>query len=192
MFSRRDVPTFEDVQKASAQVLIRRVSPALPAITIALLLLALIFNRILVYRRLSHIPGPAWAGISRLWQMRACVSGRQHLIYGEMCQKYGGLARIGPNILITSDPDQIRRMCAPRSDYRRGEWYHAMRSKPGFDNILSEHDEERHDELRRKMAAGYAGKENPLLEETVDHRVLDFVQLIDRKYMWHSTSRLAI
>jgi hypothetical protein len=48
----------------------------------------------------------------------------------------------------------MRRMSAVRSPYRRSEWYIGTRFDPVRDNIISLRDEDRHNELRSKMAAG--------------------------------------
>jgi hypothetical protein len=64
----------------------------------------------------------------------------------------GSLIRIGPNDLVTSDPEILRKTGAPRSPYRRSDWYQALRVDR--ENILSERDEDRHAKLRNKMAAG--------------------------------------
>lgn len=66
----------------------------------------------------------------------------------------GSLARIGPNDLITSDPEVLRKMNAVRSPYRRSNWYVGMRLDPNRENVESERDEEKHALLRAKMAAG--------------------------------------
>ena len=142
-----------------------------------------IANAIRSYRRLSHIKGPPLAAVS----LRVCLIGllgdRNHLNFLEANQKYGSLARIGPNLLTTSDPELVRRMNAPRSPYCRGRWFEAMRFKPGMDNVLSARQEEKHEGLRKKMAAGYAGKENPHMENDIDERVRDLISLIERKYI---------
>ena len=39
-----------------------------------------------------------------------------------------------------------------------------------------------HDDLRRKMAAGYSGKESPTLEPDVDDCVRNLINLLERKY----------
>ncbi len=66
----------------------------------------------------------------------------------------GSLARIGPNDLVTNDPALMRRMLAVRSPYRRSDWYVGMRFDPTRDNVESQKDEEKHAELRSKIAAG--------------------------------------
>jgi len=66
----------------------------------------------------------------------------------------GTLVRVGPNELITSDPDFMRKMMAVRSSYIRGPWWKAFRFDPARDNLLSMSDDVEHTNLRRKMAFG--------------------------------------
>ena len=155
--------------------------------TLVTFTLWIIANAFQSYRRLSHIPGPALAAFSRLWLLWGHLGTRIHLDYFEANLKYGPLVRVGPNQLVTSDPELIRRINAPRSPYRRGQWYAGSRLKPGVDNVFSEQREEKHDELRKKMAAGYAGKETPQLESEIDERMRDFIRLIERKYVCTDT-----
>ncbi|KAF2661227.1 cytochrome P450 monooxygenase-like protein [Lophiostoma macrostomum CBS 122681] len=127
-------------------------------------------GRLRQYWRLRHFKGPPSTGISWLWHSRAVISGDSHSWYGYATEKYGPIARIAPNHLITSSPE-------------RAEWYyHAARFEPGKDNIFTECDNERHDARRKKMAAGYSGRENPGLEASIDIHVKDLVHLIRSKY----------
>jgi hypothetical protein len=66
----------------------------------------------------------------------------------------GSIARIGPNWLVTSETELIRRMTGVRSPYKRAFGYIAMQFKPGADNILSVLDDGHHAQLRSKMAFG--------------------------------------
>lgn len=70
------------------------------------------------------------------------------------CDFKGSLARIGPNMLVTDDPVLMRRMNTVRSHYRRSNWYVGLRFDPNRDNVLSQEDEDKHFELRSKMAVG--------------------------------------
>jgi len=90
--------------------------------------------------RLSHVPGPFWAAFSKYWMVRESLKGRQPIAIKEVTDKYGtadflptnrpgfllisvvlgSLARIGPNELVTDDPDVLRRMMGVRSAYTRG------------------------------------------------------------------------
>jgi hypothetical protein len=66
----------------------------------------------------------------------------------------GSLARVGPNELVTSDPDILRRVWGVRSPYRRGAFYDAVRFDPSRDNLISLRDDAAHTELKAKMSAG--------------------------------------
>jgi hypothetical protein len=66
----------------------------------------------------------------------------------------GSLVRIGPNILITSNPDVLFKISGARSGYRRSSQYFATRLKPGMNHVLAEMDETRHLELKTKLAVG--------------------------------------
>ncbi|OHE95151.1 cytochrome P450 [Colletotrichum orchidophilum] len=136
------------------------------------------------YLRLRHIKGPPSAGFSKWWLVRAVGGGRTHLDFYEACEKYGSIVRVGPNDLITSDPDLMKRMLNVRTTYKRSNWYDGMRLKPGQDNVLSTRDDELHNKLRSKMAAGYSGKEVEDLEAKIDQNVLRLVGLLE-KYASH-------
>lgn len=49
--------------------------------------------------------------------------------------------------------------------------------------MVSETNDKKHNHLRSQMAFGYSGKENPDLEERIDTRVMDMINLIQRKYI---------
>lgn len=134
------------------------------------------------YSRLSHVPGPRGWGLSVLPWVHLHTKGRHMHDHYDLSARYGPLVRVAPNTVITSDADALRRISAPRSPYRRSMNYYAMRLNPGKDHIFSTRDEKVHDDLRRKMAAGYSGKENLMLEANIDESILD-CDLIDRRYL---------
>jgi hypothetical protein len=71
----------------------------------------------------------------------------------------GDIARVGPNDLITSDPDLMKHMLNVRTRFQRSSWYDAMRLDPTKDNVLSQRNDDLHASTRSKMAAAYSGKE---------------------------------
>lgn len=76
---------------------------------------------------------------------------------GSLCMligNIGSIVRVGPHQLLTDDPEVLRKMSGVRSPYRRSSFYDGMRLEPGVDHVLSERDENRHNELRAKMGAG--------------------------------------
>lgn len=138
---------------------------------------------IIQWYRLSHVPGPKLAAISKYWQVRESIKGTLPQVLKELNDKHGPLVRIGPNDLVTSDPDVLRKMMAVRSPYTRGPWYEAWRLNPTRDNLFSMRDEVGHTALRNKMVAGYSGKENLSMESTIETEIARLIDLIERKYI---------
>lgn len=64
------------------------------------------------------------------------------------------MARIGPNTLVTSDEDLVRKMNAVRNTYSRGGWYRAFKFDADRENMFSELDEEKHMKMRMRVTAG--------------------------------------
>jgi hypothetical protein len=86
--------------------------------------------------------------------VRGCMAGDFHSELEQVNDKYGNLARIGPNDLLTNDHELIRRMNAVRSPYTRSSWYDGMRIDPERDHVFSVKDDKIHDHLRGMMAMG--------------------------------------
>ncbi|KUI55605.1 Pisatin demethylase [Cytospora mali] len=158
-------------------------------ITSALLLvfLYLAVTRFMTWRRLSAFHGPLFASISYLPMLRLRRSGRSHLEYFNLSKKHGPLVRIGPNDLLASNPDHLRRMSAVRSTYERSSWYKATRLDPYHDMMGSVMDKSAHMAIRSKLAAGYTGKDNPGLEAGIDSTIQTLVELIRREYLSEET-----
>lgn len=95
----------------------------------------------------------------------------------------GSVARVGPNDLVTSDPDLIKRMSNVRSTYSRSDWYNSMRFNPAKDNVVSLLDDDKHNQLRGKLAAGYSGREVEDLEVKIDQHILELVDLLEHQYI---------
>lgn len=112
-------------------------------------------------------------------------SRRYHLKHGHVEANWftGSTARIGPGMLLTSDPELFKRMSAVRSTFTRGPWYAALKLHPERDNITSYVDERKHGDIRNRMAPGYSGKENTHMEQDVDDQLLKLLALVDSKYV---------
>ena len=143
---------------------------------LSLVVLGLIFALVkCVYTRFLHlrqIPGPSLAAWSRWWLIRAYASQDSAYRLIDVNQRYGRsfpspredsltqlpragpLARIGPNHILTDDPDIQIRVLETRSPYLRGPWFDSLRFDPHFASIASERDMKKHDKLRKTVAAG--------------------------------------
>ncbi|KAI1778288.1 cytochrome P450 [Hypoxylon cercidicola] len=148
-----------------------------------LLFLALVYSRATAWYRLRHIDGPWLASFSYLRMLWATLSGQQAASYYALGQKYGPLVRIGPNDLLTGDPEVIRRMNAARSRYKRATWYDAIRMDPYVISLFNMREAAEHDKLKAQLAHGYGGKENSSIEADVDEQLANLVRLIRGKYL---------
>ncbi|KAL2157261.1 hypothetical protein VTH06DRAFT_6301 [Thermothelomyces fergusii] len=135
------------------------------------------------WRRLAHIPGPFYAGFTKLWIFREAMLMRLPTTFHEMGKTYGSLVRVGPNEVITDDPDVLRRIMAVRSPYIRGPWYEAFRVDPSKDNVLTMREDSAHAARRAKILPGYSGKENLSMESSIDTQIARLIELIETKYL---------
>ncbi|KAI3545263.1 cytochrome P450 [Colletotrichum abscissum] len=142
-----------------------------------------VVSSIIAYGRLRDFPGPLIGRFSYIWLILNARSGRPAEHFTNLNRKHGSLVRIGPNDLVTDDPDILRRMNAARSPYGRSSWYDTTKLNPHEDSLFSLRDTGAHDKLKAKCAAGYAGKENLALEDGINSQVAGFVDLIKRKYV---------
>ncbi|KAL2852325.1 cytochrome P450 [Aspergillus pseudodeflectus] len=149
---------------------------------IVLILTAGLVRLLRSYLRLRQFPGPFVAGPTKLWMIRSTLYGRMHLDIAEACKTYGHLVRIGPNDLVTDDPEIIRRMSAVRSPYTRSDWYNATAFSHKLNHVFCERDEQRHIDLRNKLIPGYSGKENLHLEQSVNEQLISLFKLIRNEY----------
>ncbi|RYP32130.1 hypothetical protein DL767_005366 [Monosporascus sp. MG133] len=111
--------------------------------------------------RLRHFRGPFPGCLSYFLIIKPDRAARCWEAYTSISPKFGPLAGIGLNELITNDPELIRNMSSTRSTYVRSRWYGAARLYPYDDIMASLRDTTAHDRLKAKTASGYAGRENP-------------------------------
>ncbi|KHO01514.1 Cytochrome P450 [Metarhizium album ARSEF 1941] len=136
--------------------------------------------------KLRRFPGPPCTGISNIPHSRAMLRGECHKWYADVSRKYGPIARVAPNVLITSSP-QVWAHVNNTPGYRRSPWYYnACRIEYRRDNVFSETDNEKHDRRRKQMAPGYSGTENLHLEASIDECLAQLIRLIRSKYVSHS------
>ncbi|KAK4225456.1 cytochrome P450 [Podospora fimiseda] len=140
-------------------------------------------HKVVVYWRLSHIPGPWLVGWSEFPHSRSMFVEKAYEFYTDVNRKYGPIARIGPNAVVSSSPE-VWIHVNTKPGYKKTDWYfNAVRVEHRRDNIFSQTDTELHDKRRKQIAPGYSGRENLELEVDIDKRVQEFLNLINRKYV---------
>ncbi|KAJ5663927.1 hypothetical protein N7507_004658 [Penicillium longicatenatum] len=158
------------------------------AVTLFCVLLGLyIFKITTTYTKLKQFRGPSLTGISNWPHSLALLRGNCHEWYAKVNEKHGPIARVAPQVLITSSPD-VWMHVNNKPGYKRSDWYyHAVRIEYRKDNVFSQTDNAKHDQRRKQMAPGYSGRENDQLERAVDEQVHNLLNLIRSKYI--STDR---
>ncbi|KAK4148465.1 Pisatin demethylase [Chaetomidium leptoderma] len=147
------------------------------------------------WKRLAHVPGPTAAHVSILWLLqRAWNKGLSPCLI-EAGNNYGSfnlplppppnpppegpVTRIGPNLVLVSDPDELRRISGIRSEYTKGPAYDAGRvTEDSEPHVASQRDPAKHKALKAKMGPAYSLS----VEPAVDRQIAHFVSLIENKY----------
>ncbi|KAL4875703.1 cytochrome P450 [Aspergillus karnatakaensis] len=135
------------------------------------------------WSRLRHIPGPPGVGWTKLWLLKQAWSGKICDNLHDASRKYGPLVRIGPDWVLCADPSEVRRIWGISSDYRRSEWYKAVRLNSDVDNVLTVIENHEHHRLRSRLTPAYGGKGLVSEEGLVNQQILALIELITRKYL---------
>ncbi|KAL3486614.1 hypothetical protein BJX62DRAFT_241844 [Aspergillus germanicus] len=135
------------------------------------------------WNRLWHFNGPFSAAFSYFYLAKISVSGKPFETLMDVHRKYGRLVRIGPNELMTDDPELIKAMGSTTSNWARSTWYNSGRVHPKDDTILNVVDTATHDKLRHDLIPGYSGRDNRSLEGDIDGQLVKLIDLIRSKYI---------
>ncbi|KAK6956791.1 hypothetical protein Daesc_002071 [Daldinia eschscholtzii] len=160
----------------------------LGAILVTLAVSYYVLSTAYLWYRLRHVPGPFFASLSYIWLARQALNGTQLEAFGSASRKYGSLVRVGPNELLTDDPEVVKRMSSAKSKYWRSDWYSGSRFNPYYPTMFITLDPAAHDKIKTRMSPGYTGRDNPGAEADVDAQVKSFVNLIRKKYISHSNA----
>ncbi|KAL5396159.1 hypothetical protein PMIN03_007297 [Paraphaeosphaeria minitans] len=156
---------------------------AIPLIAGVAFVLVYVLKGVKTYMELRDFGGPWSAGWTRLWLLRCHLSGSINTKFTEVNDQYGSTARVAPKMLVTCDPELVRRMNAVRSSFTRGPWYTSLKMHPESENIACYTDEDKHTDMRSRTSHGYSGKENVHLEQDIDDLILHMLNLIEREYL---------
>ncbi|KAI2602118.1 cytochrome P450 [Hypoxylon sp. NC1633] len=155
----------------------------LPVLLLPIAVFFVVYSIFRSWYRLREFKGPWLASLTEAWLFRATTTGELHMRLYDISKKYGDLARIGPNWLMTSDPEIISYMSAAKYKHRKSSWYEALKVDPYVHSVFSETSITKHDQLRVKMQSGYSIKENRDLGVKIDAEIASLVNLIERKYI---------
>ncbi|KAK8062767.1 BcABA1- cytochrome P450 monooxygenase [Apiospora hydei] len=144
-----------------------------------------VLTSIAAWYRLRGFRAVHWsAHFSYFWAAKTAYGGQQYWVHRVMFDQYKNaddddgtpLLRIGPNQLITNDPDIVRRINAARSGYDRDPWYSAGRFNPYYDNMFSVLSTPQHARWRTRTSHAYTGREVPDFEAGVNEQLATFLE----------------
>ncbi|KAG6362514.1 hypothetical protein INS49_007606 [Diaporthe citri] len=139
-------------------------------------------SSVVAWWKLRKFPAVSWvANFSYLWLGKTTYSGRLYWVHRELHQEHK-LVRVGPNELITGDPDIIRKINKERSGYDRGTWYNGGRINPYYDNMFSTKQPAAHTKYRSRVGHGYTGREILDMEIGVDEQLGTLLSVIKDRY----------
>jgi hypothetical protein len=148
------------------------------------------YNSVKAWYRLRHIPTPSiLATFSYFWLARTTYSGKQYWVHRDLHKKYGPLVRIGPNEILTDDPEIIKKTSSTHSLYKRSSWYLTGRFNPYHDNLFTILEPDAHKKAKARSLAAYSGRETPGLEHGINDQVKTMLDVLRKRYLTTSPEK---
>ncbi|KAI4621623.1 hypothetical protein J4E80_003993 [Alternaria sp. BMP 0032] len=160
------------------------------AIALAFAVIWVVQSFIRAWWRLRHIPSAHFtAPFSYFWIGRTTYSGRQYWVLRDLHTKHGPLVRVGPNEVVTDDPNILRTISAARNHYPRSDWYEAGRFNPYHGNLFTTTDPAEHKKAKTRSMAAYNGRETQGLEGLIDDQVKTLINVVRNRYVVSSPGK---
>ncbi|GKZ51841.1 hypothetical protein AbraIFM66951_007510 [Aspergillus brasiliensis] len=129
----------------------------LAAITLVTISTLLVFRRLYVAfcGPLKDIPGPAWAKLTRLWEVYALLPGDLEKKLILLHRRHGPIVRIGPNKCSIDDPAAVKIIYGLGKPFVKASFYSAF-TDVDKTSLFSEKDPNVHAGMRRRIAKLYS------------------------------------
>ncbi|KII83948.1 hypothetical protein PLICRDRAFT_432908 [Plicaturopsis crispa FD-325 SS-3] len=123
-------------------------------IYLASLVTSLVVYRLSPFHPLARYPGPILCKLSKLWLAYKCLSGKQHIYYEELHNKYGPVVRTGPNELSFCDASVIAPLMGPNGLPKGPIWEGRRLSKQKTKTLIALTDAKDHARRRKPWLRG--------------------------------------
>ncbi|KAL5489839.1 hypothetical protein ACEPAI_4671 [Sanghuangporus weigelae] len=138
---------------------------------------SIVVYRISPMHPLATFPGPLLLKISKLFWAYHGSTGKQHILFKKLHDKYGTVVRVGPNELSIVDVEYIPTVIGLRKGPR---WIAHVR--PGtVPSIVALRDVDRHAERRKLWNHGFTTAALKELQPIVENRVLELAEELDKR-----------
>lgn len=129
------------------------------------------------FHALHKVPGPYLASITQFYLLFVFLSGNQHWKYIELHQRYGPVVRVGPNVVLISDPKNIPEF----AKWDKSDWWLAFRGHPHDIPHANELDAELHKIKKRRVMGGYSLSQVLKNERQMDGHIMEFINQLSRR-----------
>ncbi|KAJ5199751.1 Cytochrome P450 [Penicillium cf. griseofulvum] len=144
----------------------------------------LVFQVILIERRLAAIPGPFIAKFTDYWKVYHLLKGD----YGETLywwhQRYGPMIRTGPRHISVGDPNEVPRVYQIKPLLHKGNMYKGIigwlkgKNVAGLESMM---DEVEHANVKRVIAPAFSWRSVLNYESHIDHSAGELVQTLENR-----------
>ncbi|CAO3662610.1 unnamed protein product [Umbelopsis ramanniana] len=134
-----------------------------------------------VLDRLSGIPGPFAAKLSRFYDLKLKASGQSYLVIDELHNKYGKVVRIGNNTVSIRDIDAVKQIYG-NERFHKSSFYSAFIFN-GANNMFATSNPVDHARYRRILAPGFSQATLDSLEDVImDSGILALMDKWETKF----------
>lgn len=63
-----------------------------------------------LFSPLCDVPGPFWASVTRLWNVKIIIDGDQNVQLRDLHEKHGPFVRVAPNEVSVCHPDGVKKL----------------------------------------------------------------------------------
>lgn len=135
------------------------------------------------WNRLRAFPAASWvANFSYIWLAKTTYSGKQYWVHRDLHKDRGPLVRVGPNELVTDDPEVMRRINGTSSTWHRDPFYVTGKFNPYHDDLFSLLDPKDHKMAKSRTISAYSGRETPDLEAGINGILNTLIEVIGTRY----------
>ncbi|KAJ6577437.1 cytochrome P450 [Mycena capillaripes] len=145
------------------------------------LMSSLVFYRLSPLHPLAKYPGPLLCKVSKLWFTGIAMSGKQHLYYCELHQRYGDVVRIGPNELSFRYVNAIVPMMGSKGMPKGPWWDGRVPENREVRPLLALRDPEEHARRRRAWNRAFSTPALKDYEVLIDARISQLVDILTTK-----------
>ncbi|KLO08951.1 high nitrogen upregulated cytochrome P450 monooxygenase 2 [Schizopora paradoxa] len=141
------------------------------------LLTITVVYRISPFHPLWKYPGPIFARVSKFWTFRMAKTGRQHIAYKAMHDKYGPIVRVGPNELSIANVEAVT--AGFSEGMGKGHLWEARRPPVEPIAVISIREPVRHSQRRSAWNKAFTSASIKEYEPSLVRRVQQLVECLE-------------